>query len=94
VIEYEDISLKIEPKQGEFYPVIVLKSPAGEGRSTLTLPFNPDDVGDILFDLSQTVRSSTELKMRDVSIAATSTKPRQIGDQLFNALFNGVNLLF
>ena len=88
MIEYEDFSLKIEPKQGDAYPVIVLHSPAGEGRSSLTLPFQPEEIGDILFDMGGTVRGSGEVHMRDVSPAATRTRPQQIGDQLFNALFS------
>lgn len=89
IIEYEDFSLKIEPKRGEVYPVIVLRSPAGEGRSSLTLPFHPDEIGDILFDLGRTVRGSSQVPLRDISPAATRMRPQQIGDQLFTALFSG-----
>ena len=89
MIEYEDFSLKIEPKRGEVYPVIVLRSPAGEGRSSFKLPFDPDEIGDILFDLGRTVRGGGQAPLRDVSPAATRTRPQQIGDQLFNALFSG-----
>jgi len=89
MIEYEDFSLKIEPKRGEVYPVNVLQSPAGEGRSSFTLPFDLDEIGDILFDLGWTVRGSGQTPLRDVSPAATRTRPQQIGDQLFNALFSG-----
>ena len=89
MIEYEDFSLKIEPKRGEVYPVIVLRSPAGEGRSSFTLPFDPNEIGDILFDLGRTVRSGGGTPRREVSPAATSTRPQQIGDQLFRTLFSG-----
>jgi formylglycine-generating enzyme required for sulfatase activity len=84
MIEYEDFSLKIEPKQGEVYPVFVLRSPAGEGRSSFRLPFDLDEAGDILFDLGQTVRRSGQ-----ASPAATRTPPQQVGHQLFQALFSG-----
>ena len=86
MIAYEDFSLKVEPKRGDVYPVIVLQSPAGEGRSSFSLPFNPDEIGDILFDLGLTVRSSGQIPTREVSPAATRTRPQQIGDQLFSAL--------
>jgi outer membrane protein assembly factor BamD (BamD/ComL family) len=89
MIEYEDFSLKIEPRRGEVYPVIVLRSPAGEGRSSFRLPFEPDEIGDILFELGQTVRGTGRTRLRDVSPAATRTRPQWIGDQLFNALFSG-----
>jgi tetratricopeptide (TPR) repeat protein len=89
VITYEDFSLKIEPKRGDHYPVIVLRSPAGEGRSSFHLPFDPYEIGDILFDLGQTVRGTGPAPLRDVSPGATRTRPQQIGDQLFNALFSG-----
>jgi outer membrane protein assembly factor BamD (BamD/ComL family) len=89
MMEYEDFSLKIEPRRGEAYPVIVLRSPAGEGRSSFRLPFDPDEIGDILFDLGQTVRGSGQARFRDVSPAATRTGPQRMGDLLFNALFPG-----
>jgi Tol biopolymer transport system component/outer membrane protein assembly factor BamD (BamD/ComL family) len=89
MIEYQDFSLKIEPKRGDVYPVIVLRSPAGEGRSSFQLPFEPDEVGNILLDLSQAVRSGGRSPVRDTSPGATRTPPQRIGDQLFSALFSG-----
>ena len=89
MIQYEDFSLKIEPKHGEVYPVIVLSSPAGEGRSSFRMPYDPDEVGDVLFDLGQTVRSGGRAPPPEVSPAATRTRPQQVGDRLFDALFSG-----
>ena len=89
MIHYEDFSLKIEPRRGDLYPVIVLRSPAGEGRSQFSLPFSPDEVGDILVDLGDAVRGSAEKVVRETAAGATRTRPQQIGDQLFNALFSG-----
>ena len=89
MIQYEDFSLKIEPKRGDLYPVIVLRSPAGEGRSHFTLPFDPDELGNILADLGEAVRGSPEKVVREAAPGATRTRPQQIGDQLFNALFSG-----
>jgi hypothetical protein len=58
MIQYEDFSLKIEPKRGDVCPVIVLRSPASEGRSKFELPFTTDELGDILSDPGQTPRTS------------------------------------
>jgi outer membrane protein assembly factor BamD (BamD/ComL family) len=89
MIQYEDFSIKIEPQRDDIYPVIVLRSPAGEGRSSFRLPFDPDDLGDLLVDLGQTVRSTGQRPMREAAPGATRSRPQQIGDQLFNALFAG-----
>ncbi len=89
MIQYEDFSLKIEPRRGDLYPVIVLRSPAGEGRSQFKLPFDPDELGNILVDLGEAVRSSAEKVVRETAPGATRTRPQQIGDQLFSALFAG-----
>jgi len=89
MIHYEDFSLKIEPRRGDLYPVIVLRSPAGEGRSEFRLPFDPDELGNLLVDLGEAVRGSTEKVVREAAAGATRTRPQQIGDQLFNALFSG-----
>jgi formylglycine-generating enzyme required for sulfatase activity len=89
MIQYEDFSIKIEPQRDDVYPVIVLRSPAGEARSSFHLPFDPDDLGDLLVDLGQTVRGTGQRPMRETAPGATRTRPQQIGDQLFNALFAG-----
>ena len=89
MIHYEDFSLKIEPRRGDLYPVIVLRSPAGEGRSQFRLPFDPDELGDLLAGLGEAVRGSAEKVVREAAPGATRTRPQQIGDQLFNALFSG-----
>ena len=92
MIKYRDFALKIEPKQGDVYPVIVLASPAGEARAELHLPFAPDDIGDLLCDMGQTVRRGGTKQWRDTSPGATRTRPQQVGDQLYSALFSGAIL--
>ncbi len=72
-MEYEDFSLRIEPKRGDVYPVSVLRSPAGEARSSFSLPFDPAQIADLLLQLGRTVRGSTESVKRHVSPAATRT---------------------
>ncbi|HSR32677.1 MAG TPA: CHAT domain-containing protein, partial [Anaerolineae bacterium] len=101
MIEYEDFSLKIEPRRGDIYPVIVLQSPAGEGRSEFRLPYDANQIGEVLADLADVVRSGSSSPVRHAahgdsssprrrsSAGATSTRPQQVGDELFHAIFSG-----
>jgi hypothetical protein len=57
-VRYVDFSLKLEPRNGEEHPVLVLGSPAGEGRGTLKVPFANGSLDQILADLGQAVRGS------------------------------------
>jgi hypothetical protein len=98
-VDYEDFSIKIEPRRGDVYPVIVLRSPAGEGRSEFSLPFDPARLGSLLSDMGETVRGipravpeEQAATTRSVSPGATLTLPQQVGDQLFSALFQGAVL--
>jgi len=87
-LEYEDFSIKIEPKQGDAYPVIVLNSPAGKGRASLILPFNPDTLVESAVKLEQEVRTR-QVVVRDASGATVASLPQRLGEQLFSALFTG-----
>ena len=89
MIQYEDFSIKIEPRQWDVYPVIVLRSPAGEGRASFRLPFDPEIVGDVLVEMGELVRGPVKPGLRQASPGATRTLPQRMGDQLFTALFNG-----
>ncbi len=101
MIEYEDFSLKIEPRRGDTYPVIVLESPAGEGRSEFVLPYDPDEIGEVLYRLGETLRgddatlvrhaghSESPSPLRSASPAATRTLPQRLGDDLYRAVFTG-----
>ena len=40
-MEYLDFELEIQPGSGRDYPVVVLRSPAGEARATMHFPFDP-----------------------------------------------------
>jgi hypothetical protein len=87
MIEYEDFTIRIESKRGDRYPVRVLRSPAGEGGAEFEPTFNLDELGDLLADLGQTVRGTG---LRDAARVVTpGTQPRELGHQLFNALFSG-----
>jgi hypothetical protein len=89
-IKYRDFGVKIEPKQGDVYPVSVA-SPGGEDRSELRLPFAPEEVGLILANLGHTVRGSGAASLRDLGVAQAAPCPsaEELGDQLFAALFSG-----
>ena len=89
-MKYRDFALKIEPKQGDAYPVSVA-SPAGEGRSLLSLPFAPEEVGFILANLGHAVRGSGGTALRDLEavLAAPRASAEELGGQLFAALFSG-----
>lgn len=84
MIEYEDFSLQIEPPREGAYPVLVLHSPAGEGRSSFHLPFDPAEIGPLLVSLSQMVRG-----LREIAPAESHVSPQEIGGRLFDALFTG-----
>ncbi|MGD9315702.1 MAG: CHAT domain-containing protein [Anaerolineae bacterium] len=101
MIEYEDFSLKIEPRRDGVYPVIVLQSPAGEGRSEFRLPYEPDRIGEVLFSLAGAVRGGSSSPLRHAthgdssslrhraSSAYALTRPQEVGDELFRAIFSG-----
>ena len=59
MIQYEDFSIKIELQREDVYPVIVLRSPAGEGRSSFHLPFDSGGPRGILRD-SQALASAQD----------------------------------
>ncbi len=88
MIEYEDFSIRIEPQRGDRYPVTVLRSPAGEGRSSFRLPFDLAQVGDLLLHLGRSVRGSGEVELRHAR-PGSRTSPQEVGEQLFSALFSG-----
>ncbi len=87
-VEYRDFSLKIEPDEDGGYTALVLQSPAGEGRSTFHLPFDPEALGPLLVDLGQVVRGAGPAGAPAPS-AAAGPKVEDAGDQLFDALFSG-----
>jgi hypothetical protein len=88
-VKYLDFAIKIEPTQGDVYPVSVA-SPAGEARSSLILPFAPDEVGSILADLGRSVRGGGAEPLRDFEVmpALLDASAEEVGDRLFAALFS------
>ncbi len=88
-MKYLDFAIKIEPGQGDVYPVSVA-SPAGEARSSLILPFAPDEVGSILADLGRSVRGGGAEPLRDFEAVPSvlGASAEEVGDRLFAALFS------
>lgn len=93
MIIYDDFAVKIEPRQGDGYPVIVLDSPAGQGRDRFLLPFPPETLGPLLVNLGRAVRRSGLHPSAPTAAQeegeADWRSPHQIGDQLFRSLFSG-----
>lgn len=83
ILHYDDFSLLLEPPRGGTYPVIV-HSPAGEGRGEFPLSFKADFPGP-----PQLARAET----RDLGTQSPPERqefsPKEVGDQLFQALFSG-----
>lgn len=91
-MKYDDFDLRIEPRQDEAYPLIVLNSPSGEGRGLLRLPRQLRDLLASTKDLGLAVRASSkgavpvgrEIDLTDNSLSRID--PREIGDLMFQAL--------
>ncbi|MFQ6016508.1 MAG: CHAT domain-containing protein, partial [Anaerolineae bacterium] len=95
-IEYEDFEIKIQPKRDDVYPVIVLRSPAGEGSGEFHLPFAEDEISKVFSQVGWAVRGARAALAQEVSAAEEAmTLPRLIGTlqefggKVFQALFSG-----
>jgi hypothetical protein len=91
---YRDFSLRIEPRRGGEYPLLVLDSPAGAGRGSLRLPYQAAELATLLDGLGAAVRASggdRDMQGSGVAIAGAAenaaTVAREIGGRLFQALF-------
>ena len=81
-LDYLAFDLEISPGDGQFYPVAVLSSPAGEARTEMELPLSFEDLREWLFELDIVLFGDME------GIVA----PRldwSFGSLLFDALFAG-----
>jgi hypothetical protein len=84
-MKYQDFTISIQAASEGGYKVNV-SSPAGEGTSTFALPFDADEVLQVLFSLGLTFRGAE----RDVVVEASPARPpTEIGAQLFESLFTG-----
>ncbi len=91
---YKDFIIKIESKRDQDY-IISIESPAGEGNSTLTLPFDLEEAAGLMQNLAGTFRSSSaesvaEPSTREVSITYENvSEPDALPKALFESLFTG-----
>jgi len=94
-VDYLDFSLKIEPKSGDDFPLLVLGSPAGSGRGSLRMPFGSADLGMLLERLGLAVRGSARETPPERTLTPASAvrptgappDPLALGAELFRALF-------
>jgi hypothetical protein len=86
-IEYLDLEIEIGPRGDEGYPVAVLRSPAGEPRGALRLPFEGLELENKLQSLKLALLSSSTT-VRRMSSPEDATVER-FGGALFDALFAG-----
>jgi hypothetical protein len=95
-MRYEDFTIQIGPDRGNGHPVQVLKSPAGEGTGVFEPPFAPGRWQELFAELIrgegdargvEGTRAERDLRIR--LPAGLSRDEREIGDQLFRALFSG-----
>jgi CHAT domain-containing protein len=86
-IEYVDFELEIGPEEAGAYPVSVLRSPAGEPRGWLRLPFDGLELENKLQALKLALLSSSASVRRMPSPEDTAVE--QLGGALFDSLFTG-----
>lgn len=95
---YEDFVVQIGRDLGQGHRVRVLKSPAGEGEGLFRVPPGSERLSMILGSAREGVRGGEEisvvpdprhLRMPPVMRITPSAQARLLGDELFNALFNG-----
>ncbi len=85
--QYLDFEIHIAPGSGQDYPVVVLKSPAGETTGILRLPFDPAQLASQLQGIETAVRDSA-FPVRGIAMdEAVKTSVKDFGKLLFEALF-------
>ena len=85
--QYLDFEIRIAPGSGQDYPVVVLKSPAGETTGILRLPFDPSQLASLLQGIETAVRDSA-FPVRGIAMGETQTASvKDFGKLLFEALF-------
>ena len=101
-MEYLDFEVQIAPGSGRRYPVAVLQSPVGPAVGTMTMPFEPVQLEQILAGLNEAVHRarsaepqapsqgpSRDIEMGEESATPAATSVTEFGSQLFDALFAG-----
>ena len=85
-MQYLDFELEIERLSGQEYRVVA-RSPAGEARATMRLPFDEMALKLLLKDVQIALLRSSGLVSRAVSPEEQNV--RNFGQQVFEALFSG-----
>ncbi|MET0801082.1 MAG: CHAT domain-containing protein [Actinomycetota bacterium] len=86
-IEYLDFEIEIGPQGADGYPVAVLRSPAGEPRGMLRLPFEGLELENKLQSLRLALLSSSTTVRRMAS--PEDAVVERFGGALFDSLFDG-----
>lgn len=85
--QYLDFEIHIAPGSGQDYPVVVMKSPAGETTGTLRIPFDPSQLASQLQGIETAVRDSA-FPVRGVAMnEGAKASVKDFGKLLFEALF-------
>lgn len=85
-MEYLDFELEVGQASDETYPVAVLRSPAGEARSTFRLPFDSAELERQLFALDMALLRSGIVRRRTMSRDEDAVQA--FGQALCDALLN------
>ena len=86
-MEYLDFEIHIAPGVAQEYPVLVVKSPAGEASATLRFPFDPPALENHLKGVEIAVLKSGSIR-RDIVMASPEKESVvDFGKQLFDSLF-------
>jgi hypothetical protein len=80
---YTDFDLKVEQIDPTSCRVLVLDSPAGQDSVVCQLPFNLDQVGEVMVDLGRQISRGVGKRVPD------GITPVTIGEALFRAVFSG-----
>jgi CHAT domain-containing protein len=85
--QYLEFEIHIAPGSGQDYPVVVMKSPAGEATGTLRIPFDPAQLASQLHGIETAVRDSA-FPVRGIAMDETvKASVKDFGKLLFEALF-------
>ena len=94
-MNYLDFEVEIGPGLGGEYPVQILRSPAGEARATMHLPFDAKSLETRLAAVQAALLRSSPVRRGAASAAAEkgpspqpSVDVQQLGQELFGSLFD------
>jgi len=85
-LNYRDFEIEIAPGQGNGYPVAVLRSPSGQARNTMHLPFDQRMLEQQLTALEKAVLGKPNEDMIPWPTGQDNQIAQHFGSQLFEAL--------